>query len=140
MVIRSVDHRDADRFTGEFLGRLESAESSADNHDTRFLCRHIFHATILQQHDWMKAPNSKLQYPNKETWSVFPFGIREVEFLWSLVVGIWNFAARLSWERKQKEFVIASAATIFRASCRSQFPAAKLAKELRSDSKSPLAG
>src|SRR6266487_5659160 len=146
MVICPVDHRDAGRFTGEFLGRLESAESSADNHDMRFLCRHLFHVAILQQDDWMKAPNSKLQIPGKLQTSKSKE--RLLSLFWNLRSGIslelgslgfGTLLPGLSWERKQKEFVIAAQATIFRASCRNQFPAAKLAKQLRNGSRSPLA-
>jgi hypothetical protein len=39
------------------------------------------------------------------------------------------------WERGQKEFVIAAAATIFRALCRSLSLAAKLENQSRNDSK-----
>ena len=36
MIIRPVDHRHPDRFAREFFGRLETAESGADNHDPWF--------------------------------------------------------------------------------------------------------
>src|SRR5437879_13013093 len=99
MVIRPVDHRDADPFTGEFLGRLESAESGADNHDTRLLVRRGFHTS--QCSSKRRTLNAQHPMPNS------------------------------------KEVVKVTTASIFRASCRSQFPAAKLAKQSRSVSRPP---
>src|SRR5437016_8002979 len=101
MIIRPVDHRDADPFTGEFLGRLESAESGADNHNTRLLFRRGFHTS--QCSSKRRTLNAQHPMPNS------------------------------------KEVVKVTTASIFRASCRSQFPAAKLAKQSRSGSRSPLA-
>src|SRR5438874_957031 len=128
MVIRSVDHRDADRFARELLGGLESAKPGADDYNARLRCRRVLHMTIFSQLDAAKAPNSKYQIPGKLQTSktkkrtVVRFGLWDLELLWSLVFGVWSFGRRTI---AQKTFVIVRAVIIFRASCRSQFLAVK---------------
>src|SRR5260370_526124 len=117
MVIGPVDHRDLNRFTTEFLGRLESAKASAENYNARLRCRHIFHATILQQQDWMKAPNSRPQIPKNSklqySTAVATFCSSEFEDwdffgVWWLGFGASAAALReqnyLSWRRRWVSF------------------------------------
>jgi hypothetical protein len=68
-----------------------------------------------------------------------------LKFLWSLVLGLWNFATgrvfreRLLRNRKEKEFVIPVAATIFRGSCRNPLLAARPGNPSQSVLRSPHA-
>src|SRR5437870_3763373 len=99
MIIRPIDHRYPNRFTRELFRRLKPAEAGADDHHARFWRRYIFHATILQQQDWIKAPNSKPQIPGKLQTSISKeksatrFFFWNLGFSWNLVLGIWGFAA-----------------------------------------------
>ncbi len=105
---------------------------------------------MFQQLNALKAPNSKLQIPrklqisrSKQTRARFCFSEFEpLKFLWSLVLGVWNFAAgrvlreRLLRNRKEKQFVIPVVANIFRGSCQNLLLEAKPRKRWRNDSRS----
>ena len=148
MIVGPVDHCHAHIFARELFCSFQASETGTHNHDMRLLRRRIFHATVLQQHCRMKAPNSKFQIPGKLQSSMskerkvarFSFSNLRIEI--SLELGRWGLELcrrRLAGKRtltgKQKQFVIAAAATIFRALCRSLSLAAKLENQSRNDLK-----
>src|SRR5713101_6948774 len=47
MVIRTVDHSDAQVFTGELLRCLEATKSRSNNHNLRFFGRGVLHGTRM---------------------------------------------------------------------------------------------